>query len=72
MSIKRFIVSNLAAASLSLTALQVHAVTQEPENLATAGPIGAIIFGVLFVGFCVGVVWMMMRQKNTTERKDPQ
>ena len=66
MSIKRFIASNLAVVSLSLMALQVHAVTQEPENLATVGPMGAIIFGALFFGFCGAVVWMMMRQKDTT------
>lgn len=73
MNIKRLVALNLpAVAALSLTAIQAHAITPEPENLATVGPVGGIIFGVLFLGFCVVVVWMMMKQKNPAEKKDEQ
>jgi hypothetical protein len=73
MNIKRAAVLHLVpAATLSLLAAQAYAITPEPENLATVGPVGGIIFGVLFLGFCVGVVWMMMRQKDPNKSEDKQ
>jgi len=37
----------------------------------TSGPLSAIVFGILFVGFCVGVVWMMWRsEKKKASDKD--
>jgi len=75
MNLKRHVAaaSNLVAvASLSLLAAQAHAITPEPENLQSVGPIGGIIFGVLFLGFCIGVVWMMKKQKDPGEKQDGQ
>lgn len=57
-----------SVAMLLLLIGQARAVTQETEQLATVGPLGGIIFGVLFVGFCVGVVWMMVKQKQPDEK----
>ena len=69
MNIQRCTASHfVTATSLLLMTVQAHAVTQEPEQLATVGPIGGIIFGVLFVGFCVGVVWMMIKQNKPGEQ----
>jgi H+/gluconate symporter-like permease len=72
MNIQRIVGSRLAiATSLLLVAAQAHAITgPEPENLATVGPMGGIIFGVIFVGFCVGVVWMMAKQKDQSKDTD--
>lgn len=71
MDTQRFFSSQLVpAVSLLLAAAQAHAVTQEPEQLATVGPMGLVIFGVLFIGFCVGVVWMMARQKGPDAKSD--
>ncbi len=64
--------ASVGVAALSVLALQAHAVTPEAENLATVGPVGGIIFGVVFIGFCVGVVWMMMKQKNPEQDKDKE
>ena len=33
------------------------AAANAPEE--TASPLGVIIFGVIFVGFCVGFIWMV-------------
>jgi H+/gluconate symporter-like permease len=71
MKIQNLLLPRLAGvATLSLLAVQAHAVTPEPENLATVGPMGGIIFGVIFVGFCVGVVWMMVKQKDPGKDAD--
>ena len=35
-------------------------------------PMGTIIFGVLFVGFCVVFAWMVWRNKGKKEDKNPQ
>ena len=65
--------SNLAAvASLSLLAAQAYAITAEPENLQSVGPFGGIIFGVLFLGFCIGGGWWVKNQKDPEEKKDGQ
>jgi hypothetical protein len=67
-----FALKLVPAVLLMLAAAQAHAVAQEPEQLASVGPVGLAIFGVLFIGFCVGVVWMMARQKdpgNEQEKK---
>ncbi len=71
MKIKFPTLSNIfAVTALSLAATQAVAITPEPENLATVGPVGGIVFGVLFVGFCVVVVWMIMRQKDQSKEDD--
>jgi hypothetical protein len=73
MNMNRFIAPRIAgAASLLMLAAQARAVTPEPENLPTVGPMGGIIFGVIFVGFCVVVVWMMMKQKGPEQDQDKE
>lgn len=49
------------------------AAANAPEE--TASPLGIIIFGVLFVGFCVGFMWMVYandrkKKQGNTENHD--
>lgn len=44
-----------------------------PEPPPESHPIALIVFGVLFVGFCVGIVWLIWRggkSESTGEKKE--
>jgi hypothetical protein len=61
----------LLAGSIALCLLaSAHAQTPEPP--IESNPMGTIIFGVLFVGFCVVFAWMVWRNKGKKEDKNPQ
>ena len=45
-----------------------HAQTQALEPAAEFNTLGTIIFGVLFVGFCVGFVWMVWRNRDKEKK----
>jgi len=49
----------LSGLSLLLFYGSAYAQTAPANDPEPASPIGLIIFGVLFVGFCVGFVWMV-------------
>ncbi len=61
----------LAFLFMSLPVAQAQ--TAPPPLEETAGPMGAVIFGILFVLFCVGFAWMVWRgdktKKSDTESK---
>ena len=40
-----------------------------PDAPAETNYLGTLIFGVLFVGLCVGFVWMVWRNEKTQKRK---
>jgi threonine/homoserine/homoserine lactone efflux protein len=49
-------------------ALSAHAQSPVVEPPPEFNAVGTIIFGVLFVGFCVGFMWMVWRKdKNKKE-----
>lgn len=63
----------LSGLSLFLFCCSVYAQTaaaNAPEE-PVASPMGLIIFGVLFVGFCVGFIWMVYSadKKKTKQGK---
>jgi preprotein translocase subunit SecG len=59
------IVSAWIALSLLLSA---HAQTPAAEPQADSNPVGTIIFGVLFFGFCIGFVWMVWRNRDKDKK----
>jgi hypothetical protein len=46
-----------------------HAQTQALEPAAEFNTLGTIIFGVLFVGFCIGFVWMVWRNRDKEKKE---
>jgi hypothetical protein len=57
--------SGALSALLFLFLSAAHAQTSPPPEEAPASPMGAIIFGILFVLFCLGFVWMVWRGDKT-------
>jgi hypothetical protein len=61
--------------SCLIACLPALAYAQAPaEPPAESNPIGTIIFGVLFVGFCIVFAWMVWRNKSkdqNEEKKQP-
>jgi hypothetical protein len=55
---KRFLTGSIACFLLGSAHAQAPEPAVEPNTLATS------IFLVLFVGFCVGFVWMVWRKKD--------
>lgn len=51
---------------------ELAAAANAPENEATASPLGVIIFGVIFVGFCVGFMWMIYANDKKKKQGDTQ
>jgi hypothetical protein len=49
--------------------LCAHAQTQAVEPAAESNPLGMIIFGVLFLGFCLGFVWMVWRNQGKEKKE---
>ncbi len=45
-----------------------------PPPAEGSGSLGTIIFGVLFFGFCIGFIWMVMRndKKQKQQGKEQQ
>ena len=39
------------------------------EPAAESNTLGTIIFGVLFVGFCIGFVWMVWRNRDKEKKE---
>lgn len=63
---KRFLSGCIPA----LVCLSAHAEIP-PEPPIESNPVGLIIFGVLFVGFCVGFMWMVWRKaKGSKDKKE--
>jgi len=55
--------------ALSL-ALSAHAQGPAVEAPVEPNAVGTIIFGVLFVGFCVGFIWMVWRNRDKDKKKE--
>jgi hypothetical protein len=53
----------------ALVCLSAHA-ELPPEPPIESNPVGMLIFGVLFVGFCVGFIWMIWRNKEGKDKKE--
>jgi predicted tellurium resistance membrane protein TerC len=54
--------------ALSL-ALAAHAQGPVVEPPVESNTVGTIIFGVLFVGFCIGFVWMIWRNRDKDKKE---
>ena len=54
---------------IALSPLSAHAQTPAVEPSVDFNPVGTIIFGVLFVGFCIGFVWMVWRNRDKDKKK---
>ena len=52
-----------------LAFLSAHAQNQAAEPPAESNTVGLIVFGVLFVGFCLGFVWMVWRNKDKDKKE---
>ena len=61
---KRFLAGSTAFFLFASARAQAPEPVVEPNTLATA------IFLVLFVGFCVGFVWMVWRNKDKNKTKE--
>ena len=49
--------------------LCAHAQAEILEPAAESNTLGTIIFGVLFVGFCIGFVWMVWRNREKEKKE---
>ncbi len=58
----------LLALPLALVQLSAYA-DVAPEPPAETNYLGTIIFGILFVGLCIGFVWMVWRNDKIQKRK---
>lgn len=61
----------LPASVLMALAAAAQAVT-EPEPPVEQHPIGLAVFALLFIGFCVGMVWMIYRSNSKKTDDAPE
>ncbi len=58
------VLARLLPAGVLMTLAAVAQAVTEPEPPLEQHPIGIAVFALLFVGFCVGMVWMIYRSNS--------
>jgi len=59
----------LSGAIVFLTIFSAYAQTQAPEPPVESNTVGTIVFGVLFVGFCLGFMWMVWKNRDKEKKE---